>query len=176
MVRYPAWPTQSATRSANSGSSSTISTVSATAGDLGSSSRVGGRVGQRQRDPDACPRPAVCAIADRQLAPVCLDQPSADVEPEPCPRDARLADVPRPVERFHHQRAITIRDADPLVLDTDCEPTIVDPCVEDDRATVGRVLERIADEVLEDLTDPDDVDVDRGQVIRREDHKTFGLP
>ncbi len=66
-------------------------------------------------------------------------------------------------------------DADALVLDAHREPSTLDRTVDNDRSAVSCVLKGVTHEVLEDLADPDDVDLDRRQVVRGHDDEAIGL-
>jgi hypothetical protein len=68
------------------------------------------------------------------------------------------------MERLQDEGPLRFRDADALVVDCCDEPVALDRCPEDDRRTIGSVLEGVSDEVLENATDPARVDVDRRQV------------
>ena len=98
-----------------------------------------------------------------------LDEPPADVQPEAGSRDPRFADVPGAMERFRDERPFRGGDTDPLVIDRDRQPLPVDPRRDADGAVRRPVLERVLDEVLEDLADPGRVDLDRRQVRRQID-------
>jgi len=95
-----------------------------------------------------------------------LDESPADEQAEPGARDARLAHVPGPVERFRDEIPFRLRHADPLVVDRHRQPRPVDRGTEHDRAAVRRVLARVADEVREHLADAPHVRVERRQVGR----------
>ena len=152
-------PSTARRRAAKSGSSSTIRIVSATRDRLRRRSR---RLSRRARPrPGSSGRSKVTRVPGRpsgrsssRSRPPCASTSRREMNsPRPVPGDARLADVPGAVERLGDERPLGIRDPDALVVDGHDQPLAGD--LRGDRHEPVRrpVLEGVADEVLEDLTD-----------------------
>src|SRR5437879_8399 len=89
----------------------------------------------------------------------------ADVQAQPGALDAGLAHVSSAVEWLQHERAIGLRDADSLIVNGCRQPFRGGGGSDRDRRPRRRILEGIADQVLEDLTDTSGIDLERRQVV-----------
>ena len=165
--------------SANSGSSSTIRTVSAT---VRLARGLGHRGCGRRRPRSSGSVNATRVPAGRRAGRRATARP-------PCASTRRRQmNSPRPVPGIRDSRTfqarwngsvtsapVRLRDADALVVDgrrPATRPSAVAPSTTG--LPSGRVLERVADEVREDLADARDVDLERRQVVGRVDDEPVG--
>ena len=121
-------------------------------------------VGRRRRQGEDDPGAAAGVVHRADRAAVQLDDPLADRQPQagPGPGDV-LGD---PEEALEDLGVLALRDADPAVGHGDLQPPVgarlgghVDP----GRPVVRGVLDRVADQVVEQLAQPDRIPLHRGQ-------------
>ena len=162
-ARSPTCAIHSSSSAANSGSSSTMRIRSATGGLGRPLRRPASAPRERHRERHARAGPAIGPVADRQPPAVGLDETPADESPSPVPgiRDSRTFQARWNGSRTSSRSVVGDRRRPRRRRSTTSQsPSAVAPTTTGD--PVRRVLQRVADEVLQHPPDAARVDVDVG--------------